>query len=99
MLPIGGNRAFGFRAVPSSVLRSRARRSMIQRPPFELPPEIARRFFEDLRAFHREKNPIKADEIAARQLHALRQYLRPRDKKLRLSDVKEMFRQMKDDAS
>ena len=42
--------------------------------PLELPPEIARRFFEDLRAFHREKNPIKADEIVARQLHALRQY-------------------------
>jgi hypothetical protein len=41
--------------------------------PLEIPPEIARRFFEDLRAFHREKNPIKADEIAGRQLHALRQ--------------------------
>jgi hypothetical protein len=44
------------------------------RKPLEIPPEIARRFFEDLRAFHREKNPIKADEIAGRQLHALRQH-------------------------
>ena len=51
-----------------------------------------------MRAFHRERNPIKRDEIAARQLHALRDYLRPREKKLRLSDVKEMFRQMKGDA-
>ena len=33
---------------------------MIKRAPIELPPEIARRFFEDLRAFHREKNPIKS---------------------------------------
>jgi hypothetical protein len=69
---------------------------MIKRAPIELPPEIARRFFEDLRLFHREKNPIKADEIAARQLHALSQYLRSRDKKLRLSDVKELFEQMRD---
>jgi hypothetical protein len=60
-----------------------------------LPPEIARRFFEDMRAFHRERNPIKADEIAARQLHALAGYLRPRDRKLRLSDVKELFEQMR----
>jgi hypothetical protein len=38
-----------------------------------------------MRAFHREPNPIKRDEIAARQLHALREHL-PRDSKLRLSD-------------
>jgi hypothetical protein len=69
---------------------------MIKRPSIELQPEIARRFFEDLRAYHRERNPIKADEIAARQLDALRGHLRPRDKKLRLSDVKELFEQMRD---
>ena len=71
---------------------------MIKRKPLELPPEVARRFFEDMRAFHREPNPIKRDEIAARQLHALREYQAPREKKLRLSDVKEMFQRMKDDA-
>jgi hypothetical protein len=71
---------------------------MIKRAPIELPPEIARRFFEDLRLFHREKNPIKADEIAARQLQALRQYQRPREKKLRLADVKRLFELMKDQA-
>ena len=68
---------------------------MITRKPLELPPEVARRFFEDMRAFHRERSPIKRDEIAARQLHALRGYLRPRDKKLRLSDVKELFERMR----
>jgi hypothetical protein len=69
---------------------------MIKPKPLELPPGVARRFFEDMRAFHREPNPIKRDEIAARQLDALRGYLRPRDKKLRLSDVKEIFEQMRD---
>ena len=56
--------------------------------PLEPPPEVARRFFNDLRAFHAEKDAIKADAIAARQLHALRQYQGPREKKLRLADVK-----------
>jgi hypothetical protein len=55
---------------------------MIKRPPIELPPEITPSLFRGLRLFHRERNPIKADEIAGRQLHALRPYLRARDKKL-----------------
>ena len=33
-----------------------------------LPPEMARAFVRDMRAFHAEKNTIKRDEIAARQL-------------------------------
>jgi hypothetical protein len=36
----------------------------------------------------------KADEIAARRLHALKQHYD--EGKLRLSDVKQMFEQMKD---
>ena len=64
----------------------------------ELPPEIARRFFKDLRAFFAENDSIKADGIAARQLQALRIHLGHRDKKLRLADIKEMFLQMKDQA-
>jgi len=44
----------------------------------------------------REPNAIKRDEIAARQLHALSGYLRQRNRKLRLSDVKELFEQMRD---
>ena len=62
----------------------------------DVPPEVALRFFEDMRAFHREPNPIKRDEIAARQLHTLRGYLKPSDRKLRLSDVKELFERMRD---
>ena len=62
----------------------------------ELPPEVARRFVEDMEAFFTEPKAIKRDEIAARQLHALREHRRPRDPKLRLSDVKELFAQMRD---
>jgi len=46
-----------------------------------------------MHAFHAEPNAIKRDEIAARQLHALRQHYTG---KLRLSDEREMFEQMKD---
>jgi hypothetical protein len=65
---------------------------------FEIPPEVARRFVDDMRAFFAEKNGIKRDEIAARQLYTLRRYQRPHQKKLRLIDVKEMFLQMRDQA-
>ena len=65
------------------------------RKPIELPPAVARRFVEDMLAFHAEPNSIKRDEIAARQLHALRQHYAG---KLRLSDVTQMFVQMRDHA-
>ena len=45
--------------------------------------------------FHAEPNAIKAGEIAARQLHALKEHYTG---KLRLSDVKDMFEQMRDHA-
>jgi hypothetical protein len=61
----------------------------------ELPPAVARRFVEDMRAFHAEPNAIKRDEIAARQLHGLKQHY---SGKLRLTDVKETFEQMRDHA-
>jgi hypothetical protein len=67
--------------------------------PIELPPPVARAFVKDMRAFFAEENAIKRDEIAARQLSALRPYNPPRAKKLRLSDVHEMFRQMRDQVS
>ena len=56
----------------------------------ELPPKVAKAFLAIA-----EKNEVKADEIAARQLHALRQH---HNGKLRLTDVKEMFLQMRDHA-
>jgi hypothetical protein len=62
----------------------------------ELPPEVAHAFVEDTRAYFAEPNAVKRDEIAAHQLHVLRAYQRPREKKLRLSDVKEIFEQMRD---
>jgi hypothetical protein len=64
--------------------------------PLELPSEVALRFFEDMRAFHRERSRIKRDEIAARQLHALSGCLTPRDRNPGLSDIKEIFEQMRD---
>ena len=63
--------------------------------PIELPPAVVRRFLEDLRAFQAEPNAIKRDEIAARQLHALKQHYKG---KLRLNDVNEMFQLMRDHA-
>ncbi|HZR88398.1 MAG TPA: hypothetical protein VFB02_16440 [Bradyrhizobium sp.] len=58
-----------------------------------MPPAVARRFVDDLRAYFAEPNAIKREEIAARQLHALKKHYRG---KLRLFDVKEMFEQMRD---
>jgi hypothetical protein len=63
------------------------------RKPLELPPVVARGFVKDMRAFLAEKNAIKRDEIAARQLQALKQHYTG---KLRLFDVKETFLQMRD---
>ena len=66
------------------------------RKPLDLPMQVAKQFVKDMRAFHAEPNAIKRDEIAARQLHALRAYQGLCEKKLRVHDVKEMFEQMKD---
>ena len=49
-------------------------------------------------AFYAETNPIKRDEIAARQMSVLRQYQGPQEKPICIPDVKEMFRQMMDHA-
>jgi hypothetical protein len=49
-----------------------------------------------MRAFHAERNSIKQDEIAARQLRELREHRRPSDPKLRLADVRKLFELMKD---
>lgn len=65
--------------------------------PNELPPGVARAFFRDMRAFFAAgHNTVKADEIAARQLHTLRAYQGRHEKKLKLTDVKQMFLQMRD---
>jgi hypothetical protein len=66
--------------------------------PLDLPPTVARAFVEDMQAFFAEEDGHKRDAIAVRQLHALKEHQGPREKPLRLSDVKEMFQQMKDQA-
>ena len=64
-------------------------------PKINLPPDIARGFVKDMRAFFSEEDATKRDVIAVRQLHALKEHQGPREKPLRLSDVKQMFREMK----
>jgi hypothetical protein len=66
--------------------------------PIELPPRVAQSFVRDMCAFFVTSNILKQDEIAARQLQALSEFRRPRDKKLRLRDVKQLFLQMKEHA-
>lgn len=68
------------------------------RKPIELPPEVARRFVRDMRAYFAEKDGIKADAIAARQIHILRQYQGQHERPIKLHQVKEMFHAMKDHA-
>jgi hypothetical protein len=68
----------------------------VPRKPIDLPPAVARAFSEDMRAYFAEDNPIKRDGIAVRQLRALRERQGPREKALRLSDVKSMFAEMRD---
>jgi hypothetical protein len=62
-----------------------------------LPPEVARKFVKDMRAYFAERDGIKRDAIAALQLHVLKEYQGPREMELRLSDVKEMFLRLRDD--
>ncbi len=65
--------------------------------PIEIPPEVAEAFVADMRAFYAEPNPIKRDEIAGRQMSVLRRYQGPREKPVRILDIKEMFRQLWED--
>ena len=71
-------------AIPDARVYIRA----MSNKPIELLPAVARRFVEDMLAFHAEPNAIKRDEIAARQLHGLKQRYAG---KLSLSGAKEMF--------
>ena len=69
---------------------------MISKKPFELPPEVAREFFGDVHAYFAEKDRHKRDLIAVYQLRALQKYQGPLERKLQLSDVKELFDRLKD---
>ena len=64
------------------------------RKPIELPPEVARAFVRDMRAFHAAKDSLKKDEIAAKQLWLLKQHW---NSKLRITDVRAMVELMRDE--
>ena len=66
--------------------------------PIDLPLEIAKAFVRDMRAYHAEKGAIRRDEIAIRQLTILNEYLGRRQRPLRVTDIKDMFEEMKDHA-
>ncbi|WP_050625644.1 hypothetical protein [Bradyrhizobium viridifuturi] len=66
----------------------------ITRKPLEIPPEAARKFEANMRAFHAEQDPLKRDEIAATTRHILVQHM-PKGAKLRLADVLELFELMR----
>jgi hypothetical protein len=66
--------------------------------PIDQPPEVARAFVRDMRAFHAEKDAIKRDEIASRQMRTLQEIPRDRGKsRFASSDIKEMFVRMRDE--
>ena len=64
----------------------------------DLPFAVAREFVRDMRAFHAEQCPIKRDEIAARQIHVLRQFQAKNERPIKLHQVKQMFEELKDQA-
>jgi hypothetical protein len=63
------------------------------RKPLELPPAAAKAFVRDMKAFFKASGH-EGDEIAAKQGWLLKQHL-PRGK-LRISDVKQLFLEMRD---
>ena len=73
-----------------------SRSYMVIREPTDMPPKVARGFVRAMNEYFAESSPTKRDAIAAHQLSVLSQYQGPREKKLRLEDVKELFERMKD---
>ncbi|WP_298106319.1 hypothetical protein [Bradyrhizobium sp.] len=71
---------------------------MMTRKPLEFPPAVAKSFVADMNAYFKEQDGHKRDVIAVRQLHALKEFQGPRERPLRLSDVKRMFVLMKNRA-
>jgi hypothetical protein len=61
-------------------------------------PDVARAFVKDMRAYFGERHPIRRDEIARRQLVALRDYNPSSVRELLLPDIYEMFEKIKDEA-
>jgi hypothetical protein len=68
---------------------------MIGRKQLDLPPAVARAFVKDMQAYLADEDGNKRDAIAVRKLKALQESQGPREKPLQLSDVRDMFVQMK----
>jgi hypothetical protein len=58
---------------------------------FDLPPDAARRFVEDMRAYHTEKSTHKREEIAAKQAGLLNEHLSHGARRMKTLDVAEIF--------
>ncbi len=66
--------------------------------PLDLPPDVARGFARAMKDYFAEEDGTKRDAIAAHQLKILSSYQNPRERPLRLSDVKRLFVLMKNSA-
>jgi hypothetical protein len=66
---------------------------VIARKPLEPPPAVARAFVDAMNDYFAETDKDKRGAIAAHQPSVLGQYQSPREKALRLSDVRLMFEQ------
>ncbi len=62
---------------------------------FDIPPDAARDFVADMRAYHAETDGHQRDRIAARQARLLNDHLPPKSKRMTPFEVGEAFRLMK----
>jgi hypothetical protein len=62
----------------------------------DIPPEVARKVLDDMRDYFAEPDAFKRDAVAVVTLNRLRDYQRQiGGKRLTLSDVKELFDQLR----
>jgi hypothetical protein len=81
-------------AETTEVQRKREGLTVIRKA-LDLAPAGSRAFIKDMEAFFAEGDLLKRDVIAVRQLNTLKELQGPHERKLRLSDVKAMFEQMR----
>ncbi len=68
------------------------------RKPIELAPAVAGSFLKHVRAFCAEKTASRKTKWQRDEYGCSTQHLKPREKKLSLLDVREIFLQMRDHA-
>jgi hypothetical protein len=67
----------------------------MMRKPLEIPPDAARAFVRDMKAYFRTKDLYKRTEIAAKQSWLLQQHM-PHGTRVRIGEVRELFARMRD---